>query len=404
MRIISSRHFTRTQVGDTQITHSRKRQLQLVAFLISEYNFYRLKKFTGFHRKLTNREAHHREVALTHTAVRLKAQILLAPGDGNRLQFTDVYKHISVKESAKYFCALDRPFSVNIVGAQNLDGVRGLSNAKLLATFSLSGSEISDLSELKYLKNLEGLVMGQSAGHTSDLTPLRDLINLKQLTLDSAAIRDLSPIQNLSNVTTLSIGGTGVSDLSALRNFRHLRVLGLKGSRVTDLSPIADIASLEELTIGGDQIPSLPALRKLPKLTKLSLFESRPVDLTPIGELTQLEDLSIYGPVKLSLSPLRRMKKLSSLSLTQYGDFSSLMQLEDPNAIAELHELRKLVLFEVQITDVTFMVGLSKLTEFSAINCPVVNIKDIEHAQSLVSVQFTNAPLVEILLCSICLI
>ena len=173
-------------------------------------------------------------------------------------------------------------------------------------------------------------------------------------------------------------------------------MLGLKGSRVTDLSPIDDIASLEELTVGGDQMSGLPALRKLPKLTRLSLFESRPIDLTPIAELTRLENLSIYGPTKLSLSPLRRLNRLSSLSLTQFGDMSSLMQLEDPGAIGELHELRKLVLFEVQITDVTFMVGLSKLTEFSAINCPLTNIKGIEHVQTLATVQFTNAPLVEI--------
>src|SRR5580704_2966023 len=43
-----------TQVGNAQITHSRKRQLQLVTFLVSEYDFHRLKKFTGLHRKLSN--------------------------------------------------------------------------------------------------------------------------------------------------------------------------------------------------------------------------------------------------------------------------------------------------------------------------------------------------------------
>ena len=318
---------------------------------------------------------------------------MVQPETGTSLRFSDIYKHISMQASAKYFCAINRPFSVDIVGATSLDGVAGLRDAASLTKLSLSAPEVSDLSELRYLRNLDGLVISQATA-ISDLSALQGLTKLKELTLGSTAIRDLTQIQGLKNITTLSIGGTQVSDLSPIRNFSNLRVLGLGGSRVTDLSSVSDIKSLEELSVSGQQVPGLPVLRYL-NVKKLYLAENAPVDLSSVGELGTLEILDITGPQMLNLSPLRRLARLTNLKLMPEA-FESLMQVEDIEAIGELHELRKLVLFQVLIPNLSFMRGLNNLTEFTAINTPISEIAGIELAASLNTVQFTNTRVVEI--------
>lgn len=79
------------------------------------------------------------------------------PGEGTSLQFSDIYKHLPLGQSSKYFCAIDRPFSVNIVGAKSLDGAAGLRCSKHLTKLSLVAAEVNDLSELRYLHNLPAL-------------------------------------------------------------------------------------------------------------------------------------------------------------------------------------------------------------------------------------------------------
>lgn len=315
----------------------------------------------------------------------------IQPAAGNSLRFSDVGSHISMRQSAKYFCAVDRPFSVEILFARSLDGVSGLRDAKHLTKLSLGGQELRDISELRYLRNLGSLAIGADI---SDLSPLQGLTNLQELSLGSATMRDLTPIQGLRNITTLSIGGAQVSDLSPINNFRALRVLNLDGSpKATDLSPLRDIDTLEELRIGGRQVPGLPVLRHL-KI--LYLTDSEPVDLSPIGELGQLEKLYIYGPIRLNLAPLRRLTRLSDLSLMEIGDLNSLMQVEDIAAIGELHALRRLALWQVLLTNLSFARGLHDLTELTLVNTPVSDITGIEQAAALSVITFSNTRVFEI--------
>jgi pimeloyl-ACP methyl ester carboxylesterase len=159
---------------------------------------------------------------------------------GSTLQFNDNYNHISMRKSARYFCAMKSDFSIVVVGAKTLDGVSGLRDAEHLKKLAFDAPEFSDLSELKDLHNLERLEISQTAT-VSDLSPLQNLTNLKDLVLSSAGIRDLTPIQKLRGVTTLQISGAQVSDISPLRNFRSLRTLNVTGTRVTDFSPISKI-------------------------------------------------------------------------------------------------------------------------------------------------------------------
>ncbi len=321
----------------------------------------------------------------------------IQPGEGNRVQFSDIYKHISIRQSAPYFCALDKPFNVSIVGAKSLDGVDALRNAKHLIRFDLTAAEVNDLSELRYLHNLQILVMGQTAGHISDLSPLHDLNNLKELGLDSAAIRDLKAIQGLTNITKLSIGGTQVSDLSPIRNFRHLQSLNLGGAPVADLSPLADIDSLKEMQITGSEIASLSTFPRKENLEALSIHESRTVDLSPVGQLLGLEALSLFidGPQGFDASVVRSLKKLTKLSISGNG-FEYFSLVKGLDAIDELPRLRTLWIFGVQMIDLGFVADLQSLEEIAVTNAPLNNISTLSRIKTLKSVTLTGTSVVDI--------
>jgi Leucine-rich repeat (LRR) protein len=127
------------------------------------------------------------------------------------------------------------------------------------------------------------------------------------------------------------------------------------------------------------------------------VYDTEPLDLSPIAELENLEMLSIDGPLALNLAPLRKLSKLTSLSLQpNFADFTTLMRVQDIAALGELHELRKLRLEQILVTDLSFMHGLGNLTEFAAIFIPFSNINGIEGCVALTSVTLVRTSVVDI--------
>jgi CBS domain-containing protein len=75
---------------------------------------------------------------------------------------------------------------------------------------SLPGNEITDLSPLAGLTNLEKLVLRFNP--ISDVTPLKGLTNLEMLDLSYNKISDLSPLKGLTNLKELDLEGNPISE------------------------------------------------------------------------------------------------------------------------------------------------------------------------------------------------
>jgi internalin A len=112
-----------------------------------------------------------------------------------------------------------------------------------LQWLNLSGTQVSDLSPLAGLENLQSLVL--SGTQVSDLSPLAGLENLQGLYLSGTQVSDLSPLAGLENLQELNLSGTQVSDLSPLAGLENLQWLYLSGTQVSDLSPLAGLPRLQ---------------------------------------------------------------------------------------------------------------------------------------------------------------
>ena len=106
---------------------------------------------------------------------------------------------------------------------------------------------------LQYLTNLEILDLG--GNQISDLTPLSNLTNLTQLKVyDNSRIRDLTPLSDLANLTRLSLYYNQISDLTPLSKLTKLEWLELSGNQISDLKPLENLTNLKWLGVKNNLI------------------------------------------------------------------------------------------------------------------------------------------------------
>jgi formylglycine-generating enzyme required for sulfatase activity/tRNA A-37 threonylcarbamoyl transferase component Bud32 len=124
---------------------------------------------------------------------------------------------------------------------------------------SFSSAEVSDLSPLKALKDLQSLNCGGAGQKRTlrDLSPLRGL-KLTKLAIPFTAVSDLSPLAGMP-LASLQISSTRVGDLAPLKG-APLAWLSCVDAPVKDLAPLAGMP-LATLWIRGTEASDLSPLR-----------------------------------------------------------------------------------------------------------------------------------------------
>ena len=215
-----------------------------------------------------------------------------------------------------------------------------------------SRSDLSDLSPVANMKNLRTLKMSGSLGEVpsqiEDLTPLSGLTQLEEVFFAVQSLDDLSPLAGLTNMKVLRLfGSISVTDLSPLRGMSSLEVLQLTNDTGTpysyygsSLSPLEDLTHLTTIRLVADGLEDLTALSHLPELTEIQLYgsDARFTDLEPLAGLTELRSLylpTLASGVSCDISAIAGLKNLETLEIS--GDLSDLTLLQ---GLSELTSLR----------------------------------------------------------------
>ena len=156
-----------------------------------------------------------------------------------------------------------------------------------------------------------GIVTGLqfSADHVSDISPVRALEGLSQLSIHGSAdgtgkVISLKPLTGLQ-LRSLQIYSTKVHDLSPLREMK-LTSLHCSGTFVSDCSPLKGMP-LEFLDVSKTRVHDLSPLTGAP-LNELWIFDSLVSDLTPLKGMSlrilsaashQLSDFSVIKDMPL---------------------------------------------------------------------------------------------------------
>ena len=111
-----------------------------------------------------------------------------------------------------------------------------------LTHLEASNANISDLTGLEFATNLQSLHLGYgevgNSNAVKDLSPLADLIQLTSLDLAGNGISDISSVTGLTNLTWLHFWGNSISDISPVVGLINLTTLYLGDNNISDLSPL----------------------------------------------------------------------------------------------------------------------------------------------------------------------
>jgi len=264
---------------------------------------------------------------------------------------------------------------------------------KISAFQQVHPKELSDLTPLAYLTNLDWIHIynrRQPCLEVDDISALANLSELRVLTL--YGFHNISEICALgANLTYLDLtGAPNLKDISLLREHRSLENLKLHSCyNVTDLSPLEDLTSLESLELFGCQVKDLSPLSNLTNLTYLGLCGSKASDIQPLTSLRNLEELNLGACKNLSdLSPLSNLVNLKDL------DLWACRRVTDIWPLATLPSLEILNLRACgSISDLTPLAGLANLKKLDCLGCEQIsNLRPLAHLMSLESVSLTRCP------------
>lgn len=185
-----------------------------------------------------------------------------------------------------------------------------------ITSLNAFGKEIISLEGLQYLENLESLklapenygVFDDDSGWTfnfvSDLTPLENLVRLRNLNVKHNLVVDISPLANLTELTILSLNENQVEDISPLANLTKLVDLRFNKNKVNEISSLFALTNLEVFWASDNQdnsdedsigLTDIAVVSNFTKLTYLCIGGNDITDFTPIANLNALESIEIWG-------------------------------------------------------------------------------------------------------------
>ncbi len=150
------------------------------------------------------------------------------------------------------------------------DGIPMVPEDMVSLTHLVAENNIEHLKGLEHAISLKFLHIGRS--EVSDLTPLAGLENLQTLKLFDNRISDISPLSGLINMEFLQLQNNQISDLTPLANLQNLRVLHLAGNQISDVSPLSGLTGLQELILGRNFIADFTPLVRLTNLRTLHIY------------------------------------------------------------------------------------------------------------------------------------
>jgi Leucine-rich repeat (LRR) protein len=242
-----------------------------------------------------------------------------------------------------------------------------LSTLLLDNVFRLTNQGLSVLSNLKALHTLrlDGTYTFQNCTHISDLTPLAELSTLTSLSLFSIGVTDLTPLSLLPLSELVLEDNFSLLDVSPLRGIRTLRSLSLQSCfKLTTIEPLFEMTALRTLNLAHcDGIPSLDlqGLSSIPSLAVLNLSETKLTDegLQTLCQSLVLEELCLQE-CDISENGVRALVSQTSLHTL---DLSFCEELNDLQPLAQLTSLRELFLHGCNLEELILDCWLDDTTE-----------------------------------------
>jgi Leucine-rich repeat (LRR) protein len=204
--------------------------------------------------------------------------------------------------------AMDNVFSITIVRANSSNFINSSGHIFYRASRDIT----VDFTHLNLLPNLLQLSLTEcKILHFSKISNLM----LTHLTISGGGVLDISPLAEMDNLINLSLNQLRIDNISALSNMANITNLNLSRNEIEDISFFGSLVGLTHLELRHNNIEDISALAKLTKLVQLDLSYNAIVDATSIGELASLTKLAIKENPITDIRPIAHLTNLYTLSI-----------------------------------------------------------------------------------------
>ncbi len=248
------------------------------------------------------------------------------------------------------------------IGIRDLKGIGELTNLRYLY---IDGSRLSDISHLSALTNLQEIEI-TDGDYLVDLSVLSKLENLTSIHLECKKVKNLGFVKGMK-LERFSLEGSMIQDISALESsIETLEYLSLMdNSDVTDYSLIGEMHNLSQLELKVKTDAILPSFENLQKLIYVhaNYFEN----IGCLADAKNLEEIWLEQCVMYELEDLTKLKSLAYLTINDTRNYV--------DSLAPLTQMKSLIYLDISDTTifgyVEDILGIPNLEELYMDNCKV---------------------------------
>lgn len=276
---------------------------------------------------------------------------------------TTIFKTLPSPKNSEKVVFKDERLEKAIKAEFGLDRDLVVSDMKTLEYLYLDNKKIKDLTGLEEASNLQSLSL--SGNNISDLTPLATLQKLNYLIVEDNPIANFDGIKNLTNLEVLTLGATGFRDLSLLENLQNLTDLYLDQNELTSLEKMPNLEKLTSVSLHTNNIESMNGIEKLNQLHYLDLDNNPLKSIVGIQQLAMLRDLNLSGTSLDTIDALLELEQLETVSI--YENKNLLLTGDSPafNVVKQLEKSGVYVHYEGSEDEEWFEAYILAVTENS---------------------------------------
>lgn len=201
----------------------------------------------------------------------------------------------------------------------NISDLKYFKNLKELTIHNCAIEDISVLSELQYLKKVD-----LSDNNIVDLSVFEECPQLEELVIDDNQIKDLTPLSAAYNLKSLSVAGNNISEIPLeIQSLKMLNQLDISRNRLINIDNLSDLKNLIELNVASNKISQTPDLTGLDSVQVLNMADNALEYLGYMGTFDQLQELSLSDNYVSALDVLEGCPNLIKLNIS-YNQFTSL--------------------------------------------------------------------------------
>lgn len=200
------------------------------------------------------------------------------------LQYLYLYKQSEIED---YSCIAMCPTMWELYITEcGIDDISFVSEMPYLSYLYFENNQVADLSSVIQCKNLRNI--GVTGNPLNDISELSNLKNLISLTVNVEQMNDIGLLKQFENLTVLNISRCDDTDLSVLGELTKLQSLSIGYHNresgddsifIKDISYLENLTELTYLSISGlEDLSQVECLKRLKKLQTLNLYNRKDED------------------------------------------------------------------------------------------------------------------------------